>query len=74
MTRDMSYITKYSPCGHHVSKLKHIGSTKTDPEHPKALDIWKCKECGKIYMNVAGFPVEMSEEDWKKLIEKGLVR
>jgi len=67
----MSYTTEFSPCGHHVSKLKLIGKTKTDPEHPKALDIWQC-ECGKIYMNVAGFHVEVSEEDWKKLIEKGL--
>ena len=68
----MSYKTEYSPCGHHVSKLRLISRTKTTPEKPKSLRIWRC-ECGKLYMEIAGMPSEMTEETYKSFIRDGLI-
>lgn len=67
----MSYVTEYSPCGHHVSKLSLIARTKTDSEHPKSLRIFQC-ECGKIYMEMAGMPGEMSKETLQNMVREGL--
>lgn len=68
----MSYITEYSPCGHHVSKLKLIARTKTTPEKPNSLRIWRC-ECGKLYMQISGMPCEMTKETYDSMVRDGLV-
>jgi len=66
------YVTEHSPCGHHVSKLRLIARTRTDREHPKSLRIFKC-ECGRIYMEVAGMPFEVSKEALNHMVKEGLI-
>jgi len=62
----MSYITEYSPCGHHVSNLKLIARTKKERSDQKSLRFWKC-------MEVSGMPFEITEEDLKKMVKDGFV-
>lgn len=68
----MSFVTEYSPCGHHVNKLKLVGRTKTTSDKPKSLRIWRC-ECGKLYMEVAGMPCQMPESDYALFIKDGMI-
>ncbi|MDI6905678.1 MAG: hypothetical protein QMD13_09400 [Candidatus Bathyarchaeia archaeon] len=65
-------MLEFSPCGHHVSKLKLIAKTKTDSTHPKSLDVLRC-ECGKVYMKVAGMPFETDQRTLEKLAQDGLL-
>jgi len=69
----LSYITQYSPCGHHVSRLKLIAKTTTDTEHPKPLNIWRC-ECGVIYMEVAGMPFKIESSVFEKMKKNGILK
>ncbi len=70
----MSYTTEHSPCGHHVSKLKLIARTRTTPEKPKSLRIWRCDDCGKLYMELTGMPCEMTQETYDSFKRDGLLK
>jgi len=48
-----TYETNFSPCGHHTSKLKRIGKFR-------GREVWRC-ECGKLYLDAGGFPIDISE-------------